>query len=202
MVTMAFRSSFGPESSVSISSLSTSVRNSSISRRRSVETSSPSCASSKYASISVDRRERSASVASEVSRRFFSRMTCWDLSGLDQSDGSAVCFSTSLSFSRSLGASKILLKVVDSFAKRGVFLFQFFDHGIHRSHKTIHHRGHTETEIKSSPRSGTTVVNRICTVGRGAPCRFNDKCEHLPPKPAQAAAFPQVRENATERQSM
>jgi hypothetical protein len=28
-----------------------------------------------------------------------------------------------------LGASKILLKVVDLFAERGVFLFEFLDHG-------------------------------------------------------------------------
>jgi hypothetical protein len=36
-------------------------------------------------------------------------MTCCDFSGFDQSVGSAVCFSIALSFSRSLGASKILL---------------------------------------------------------------------------------------------
>ena len=80
--------------------------------------------------MSAERRASSASVASAVSSRFFSRMTCWDLSGLDQSVGSAVCFSTSVSFSRSLGASKILLKVVDLVAQCGIFLFEFFDHGL------------------------------------------------------------------------
>ena len=80
--------------------------------------------------MSPERRARSDSVASAVSSRFFSRITCWDFSGFDQSVGSAVCFSISLSFSRSLGASKILLKVVDLVAECGVFLFQFFDHGV------------------------------------------------------------------------
>jgi hypothetical protein len=72
--------------------------------------------------MSPERRTSSVSVASELSSRFFSRITCWDFSGLDQSVGSAVCFSISLSFSRSLGASKILLKVVDLVAQCGEFL--------------------------------------------------------------------------------
>src|SRR6516165_196763 len=112
-------------------------------------------------------------------------MTCCDFSGFDQSDGSAVCFSTLLSFSRSLGASKILLKVVDFFPKRGVFLFQFFDHGIHRySHKTFTTEDRQKRKSKVSPDRRASVVNRIST------------------KPAQAAAFPQVRENATAGRSM
>jgi hypothetical protein len=59
--------------------------------------------------ISPVRRTSSSCVASALSSRFFSRITCWDFSGFDHSAGSATCFSMSLSFSRSLGASKILL---------------------------------------------------------------------------------------------
>ncbi len=73
--------------------------------------------------MSPERRASSSCVASAFSSRFFSRITCCDFSGFDQSVGSAVCFSISLSFSRSLGASKILLKIVDLLAEGGVFLF-------------------------------------------------------------------------------
>jgi len=62
-------------------------------------------------------------VASALSSRFFSRITCCDFSGFDQSVGSAVCFSISLSFSRRRGASKILLKIADLIAECGIFLF-------------------------------------------------------------------------------
>ena len=51
------------------------ARNASTSRRRSAETSSPSCARSKYAVMSPERRTSSSEVASALSSRFFSRIT-------------------------------------------------------------------------------------------------------------------------------
>ena len=59
------------------------------------------------------RRIRSASVASMSSRRFFSRITCWDFWGFDQRFGSEACFSISASCGRSLPASKVLPKFAD-----------------------------------------------------------------------------------------
>src|SRR4030095_15066546 len=76
------------------------------------------------------RRARSASVASASSRRFFSRITRWDFSELDQRFGSEASFSTSLSCWRSLPASKILPQSTHFFLKGGVLLFEFFDHGL------------------------------------------------------------------------
>src|SRR5262245_43541925 len=78
--------------------------------------------------MSAPRRLRSASVDNIASRRFFSRITVWDFWALLQRLGSAACLSTSANWSRSLPASKILLKVAYFLFQRGVFLFQIFDH--------------------------------------------------------------------------
>src|SRR5215510_8712042 len=76
------------------------------------------------------RRARSASVESASSRRFFSRITRWDFSELDQRFGSDASFSTSVSCWRSLPASKVLPQSTHFFLKGGVLLFEFFDHGL------------------------------------------------------------------------
>src|SRR5271167_4562077 len=74
------------------------------------------------------RRARSASCASTCSSRFFSRMTCWDRSGLDHRLGSADCFSISASCGRTFSASKILPKFVDLLAEFFVFENEFLIH--------------------------------------------------------------------------
>src|SRR5579863_6490688 len=78
--------------------------------------------------MSPPRRARSASVASTCSRRFFSRMTCWDFCGFDHRFGSAACFSISASWGRILSASKILPEFVHLLAQLFVRLFQFLIH--------------------------------------------------------------------------
>src|ERR1700674_1993193 len=75
--------------------------------------------------MSPVRRVRSASVERRFSRRFFSRITCWDFCGFDQRLGSAACLSISANCGRSLPASKILLKFLDFFLQSGVFLLEF-----------------------------------------------------------------------------
>src|SRR6202044_4058221 len=74
------------------------------------------------------RRPRSASVESRYSRRFFSRITCFERCGSDHKFGSADCFSISASCGRSLSASKILPEFADLLAQRPVFLFQLLIH--------------------------------------------------------------------------
>src|ERR1700756_1072741 len=74
------------------------------------------------------RRDKSASVAKASSRRFFSRMTCWDFSGFDQRLGSEACFSTSVNCSRTLDASKVLPQSANLVFQSAKLLFQFFDH--------------------------------------------------------------------------
>jgi len=44
-------------------------------------------------------------------------------------DGSAICFSISLSCSRALEGSKILPQIADFIAEGDVLLLEFFDHG-------------------------------------------------------------------------
>src|SRR5262249_35031784 len=78
--------------------------------------------------MSSFRRARSASVASASSRRFFSRITRWDFSELDQRFGLEASFSTSVSCWRSLPASKVLPQSAHFFLQGGVLLFEFFDH--------------------------------------------------------------------------
>src|ERR1700758_4302596 len=75
------------------------------------------------------RRMSSASVARASSTRFFSRITCWDLSGFDQRLGSEACFSISVNCWRSFPASKVLLEGTDFVFQRSVLLFEFFNHG-------------------------------------------------------------------------
>src|SRR5215467_475225 len=81
--------------------------------------------------MSSVRRARSDSVARTFSNRFFSRITFWDWEGFDQRFGSAACFSTSVSCSRSLPASKVLPEIVDFRFQLGVLLFQIFVHVDH-----------------------------------------------------------------------
>src|SRR6266446_5849546 len=78
--------------------------------------------------MSSPRRARSASVESTCSRRFFSRMTCWDLWGFDHRFGSAACFSISASWGRSFAGSKILPQFVHFLAYFLVFLLEFLIH--------------------------------------------------------------------------
>src|SRR5260221_564709 len=62
------------------------------------------------------------------SRRFFSRMTCWDFWGFAQRLVSEACFSTSVSRWRRLPASKILPKFADFIFQGRIFFFKLFDH--------------------------------------------------------------------------
>src|SRR5579883_3495993 len=80
--------------------------------------------------MSPARRVSSSSVARASSRRLFSRMTCWERSGLDQRLGSAACCSISPSCWRSLAASKVLLERTDSVLQGRVLLLEFFNHGL------------------------------------------------------------------------
>src|SRR5437588_389955 len=81
------------------------------------------------------RRPKSVAVASEASSRLRSRMTCCDCPGLDQRLGSEIVFSTSLSFWRRVGASKILLELAKLIFHGSVFAFEFFNHKISRPHR-------------------------------------------------------------------
>src|SRR5690242_7008017 len=74
------------------------------------------------------RRVSSASVDNISSRRFFSRITCWDFWGFDQRFGSAACFSISTNCWRSFPASKILPEVTYLILQPCIFLFEFFHH--------------------------------------------------------------------------
>src|SRR5271165_503648 len=65
-----------------------------------------------------------------LSRRFRSRITCWDFSGFAHKFGSDACFSISANCWRSLLASKILPQVVNLGLERSVLLFQFFQHNL------------------------------------------------------------------------
>src|ERR1700733_13685992 len=78
--------------------------------------------------MSSPRRDKSASVASACSSRFFSRMTCCERCGFDHKFGSEDCFSISASCGRSFSASKILPEFVHFLVERLVFLFEFLDH--------------------------------------------------------------------------
>src|SRR3954465_13528754 len=164
MVTMALRSSFGPESRTSVSIRSVSSRRESRSRFRSAETSSPSRPRSKYAETSPTRRSKSVSVASRSSSRFRSRITVCDCCGSDHRLGSATFFSTSASCARSLGASKIAPQVGDLLPHGSVLAFElFYGESSHEStsltkcleqHSAPHpephhqsHRGDHNTEI-------------------------------------------------------
>src|SRR5512146_945874 len=135
MVTIALAMSCGPERSVRVSSFSTTSRSPSNSFFNSSETSSPSCASSKNAPMSSLRRARSWSVDKPSSRRLRSRITFWEFSGSDQKFGSFTFFSTSSSWARNLGASKILPELAHLVLQRGILLFKLFQHvlGFHLS---------------------------------------------------------------------
>src|SRR5207247_11326270 len=74
------------------------------------------------------RRISSASVDNTSSRRFFSRITCWDFCGFDQRFGSAACFSISANCWRNFPASKILPEVTYLIFQTCILLFQFFHH--------------------------------------------------------------------------
>src|SRR5579863_6725492 len=74
------------------------------------------------------RRARSASVASRCSRRFFSRITCFERCGSDHRFGSADCFSISASRGRSLSASKILPEFMHLLAQCPVLLLELLIH--------------------------------------------------------------------------
>src|SRR5260370_42214263 len=74
------------------------------------------------------RRARSASVVSKCSKRFFSRITCFERCGSDHKFGSADCFSISVSCGRSLSASKILPEFAHLFTQRPVFLLELLVH--------------------------------------------------------------------------
>src|SRR6266571_3843167 len=74
------------------------------------------------------RRISSASVDNTSSRRFFSRITCWDFCGFDQRFGSAACFSISANCWRNFPASKILPEVTYLIFQPCILLFQFFYH--------------------------------------------------------------------------
>src|ERR1700683_1532637 len=78
--------------------------------------------------MSSPRRTKSASVARRCSRRFFSRITCWDRWGFDHRFGSAACLSISASCGRSLSASKILPEFLHFLVQLFVFLFEFLSH--------------------------------------------------------------------------
>src|SRR6202161_4776598 len=78
--------------------------------------------------MSSPRRTRSASVARRCSRRFFSRITCWDRCGFDHRFGSAACVSISASCGRGLSASKILPEFLPFLVQFFVFLFEFLCH--------------------------------------------------------------------------
>src|SRR5271165_6499199 len=78
--------------------------------------------------MSPVRRSNSASVASRCSRRFFSRMTCWDFCGFDHRLGSAACLSISARCGRRLLPSKVLLELADFALQQYVFLFEILDH--------------------------------------------------------------------------
>src|SRR5580700_10363091 len=75
-------------------------------------------------------RMRLASLANMSSRRFFSRMTCWDFCGFDQRVESEACFSISVRRWRRLPASKILPKFANFVFQGCVFFFQLFDHDV------------------------------------------------------------------------
>src|SRR5439155_22983886 len=74
------------------------------------------------------RRISSASVDNTSSRRFFSRITCWDFCGFDQRFGSAACFSISANCWRNFPASKILAEVTYLIFQTCILLFDFFHH--------------------------------------------------------------------------
>src|ERR1700686_1502902 len=76
------------------------------------------------------RRIRLASLDNIFSRRFFSRMTCWDFWGFDQRLGSEACFSISLSRGRRLPASKILPKFASFVFQGCIFFFELFNHDV------------------------------------------------------------------------
>src|SRR5437660_8821255 len=80
--------------------------------------------------MSPVRRIRSASVESIPSRRFFSRITCWDLCGFDHRFGSAACLSISASCGRSLPASKVLPEFADLLLQSCIFLLEFLNHSV------------------------------------------------------------------------
>src|SRR6266705_306459 len=78
--------------------------------------------------MSPVRRTKSSSVESRCSKRFFSRMTCWDFCGFDHRFGSAACLSISARCWRRVLASKVLLKLADFDLQRRVFLLEVLDH--------------------------------------------------------------------------
>jgi len=67
-------------------------------------------------------------VARASSRRFFSRITRCEFSGLDQRLGSEACFSASVNCTLSLPASKVLPQSANLFFQSAKLLFQFFNH--------------------------------------------------------------------------
>src|SRR5436305_36539 len=86
--------------------------------------------------MSPSRRSRSISVASKSSSRLRSRITVCDCCGSDHRFGSATFFSTSMSWVRSLGASKIAPQVGDLLPHGSVLAFKFFDgEGSHSDYK-------------------------------------------------------------------
>src|SRR5579871_1040317 len=78
--------------------------------------------------MSSPRRARSLSVERTCSRRFFSRITCWERCGFDHRFGSEACLSISASCGRTFSASKILPKFVDLLAQLFVFQDEFLIH--------------------------------------------------------------------------
>src|SRR5438105_1032461 len=78
--------------------------------------------------MSPVRRTKSSSVESRCSKRFFSRMTCWDFCGFDHRLGSAACLSISARCWRKVLASKVLLEFADFDLQRCVFLLKILDH--------------------------------------------------------------------------
>ena len=105
---MALRASLSPESSVSVSSsLHSVLQRIDLAPKIGVDI----FAFARQIKICGDvfgPARRSVSVANMSSRRFFSRITCWDLAGFDHRFGSEACFSISASCGRSLPASKVL----------------------------------------------------------------------------------------------
>src|SRR6266852_9437860 len=80
--------------------------------------------------MSPVRRTKSSSVESRCSKRFFSRMTCWDFCGLDHRLGLAACLSISARCWRKVLASKVLLEFADFALQQRIFLLEILDHSL------------------------------------------------------------------------
>src|SRR5580658_5331784 len=128
MAMMALFASFGPDSSIPVSSTSRRSEKRWISRSRSAVTFSPSRPNSNRVSRSEVRRVTSASSAMACSRRLRSCMVFWLFSGAwFQKSESEICCSILASCSFLLEESKIAPHSVSLLAERSVFSFVFFE---------------------------------------------------------------------------